>query len=226
MTTTTLSPARNLLIAVAARKCSRNSGLATPKPAGVGGLASPKLGEGGFTLVELMIGASLGSFILAGVLSTFLFMGRSGANVQNYNDMESQARKALEYFAEDTRQASGVVWGSDNYTVALTVGTNTVTYQYNDIAKRFARQEVVTLTSVTTSTRVLVTGIRSFAFTAYNISGNSVPISTIAERTAANGTTKQLQISLEAARNSQTVVAATNTVLSARFVLRNKRVTA
>jgi len=179
----------------------------------------------GFTLVELMIGSTLGAFILAAVLSTFLFMGRSGANVQNYNDMEAQARKALEVFAQDTRQASGVVW-SDANTVALTVGTLSVTYQYNPTARRFARQEAVTATGTINSTRVLVTGITTFAFSAYNISGNSVPISTAAERTAANGTTKQLQISLEASRTSTTVVAATNTVLSARFVLRNKRVTA
>lgn len=196
-----------------------------PQPARESGLVAPKLGVGGFTLVELMIGSSLGAFILAAVLSTFLFMGRSGANLQNYNDMEAQARKALEYFAEDTRQASGVVWGSDAYTVALTVGLNTITYQYNASARRFARQEVVTATSVVTSTRVLVTGITTFAFTAYNISGNNVPISTTAERTAANGTTKQLQISLESSRTNTTVVAATNTVLSARFVLRNKKVT-
>lgn len=65
------------------------------------------------------------------------------------------------------------------------------------------------------STRVLVTGITSFSFSAYNISGTLVPTSTAAERTAANGTTKQLQISLEAARSNTTVVAATNTVLSA-----------
>jgi prepilin-type N-terminal cleavage/methylation domain-containing protein len=179
----------------------------------------------GFTLVELMIGSTLGAFILAAVLSTFLFMGRSGANVQNYNDMEAQARKALEVFAQDTRQASGVVW-SDANTVVLTVGTLSVTYQYNSTARRFARQEVVTASGTVNSTRVLVTGITSFSFSAYNISGNSVPISTAAERTAANGTTKQLQISLEASRSSTTVVAATNTVLSARFVLRNKRVTA
>jgi prepilin-type N-terminal cleavage/methylation domain-containing protein len=180
--------------------------------------------RGGFTLVELMIGSTLGAFILAAVLSTFLFMGRSGANVQNYNDMESQARNALENFAQDTRQASGIVW-TDANTVALTVGTLRVTYQYNPTAQRFARQEVVIATNVVNSTRVLITGITSFAFSAYNITGASVPISTAAERTAANGTTKQLQISLEAARNSRTVVAATNTVLSARFVLRNKRVT-
>jgi len=210
MTTITLTPARN-----------GRRGLTSFKPSGANG----------FTLVELMIGASLGAFILAGVLSTFLFMGRSGANVQNYNDMESQARNALEIFAQDVRQASGVVW-SDANTVALTVANLTVTYQYNPTARRFARQEVVTATSVVNSTRVLVTGITSFAFSAYKITidpltgtAASVPLSTAAERTAANGTTKQLQISLEAARANTTVVAATNTVLSARFVLRNKRVT-
>jgi Tfp pilus assembly protein PilW len=181
---------------------------------------------GGFTLVELMIGASLASFILAGVLSTFLFLGRSGANVQNYNDMEAQARNALEYFAEDTRQASGVAWGSDANTVALTVGANRVTYVYNPTARNFTRTEIVIATNAAVSSRVLVTGITSFAFTAYNISGNTVALSTAGERTLANGTTKQLQISLEASRTNRTVVAATNTVLSARFILRNKKVTA
>jgi hypothetical protein len=166
-----------------------------------------------------MIGSSLASFILAGVLSTFLFMGRSGANVQNYNDMEAQARKALEYFAEDTRQASGVVWGSDSNTVTLTVSGASVIYYYDTSTKIFYRRD-------SSGTRSLVTGITTFAFSAYNIAGNSLPLSTTAERTAANSATKQLQISLEAARNTQTVVAATNTVLSARFVLRNKKVTA
>jgi Tfp pilus assembly protein PilW len=213
MTTITPTPARNLH--------SGQSKLGAPKA----------FGAAGFTLVELMIGASLGSFILAAVLSTFLFMGRSGANVQNYNDMESQARTALELFAQDVRQASGVVW-SDANTVALTVGDLTVTYQYNPTARRFARREVVTATSVVNSTRVLVTGITSFTFSAYSIAIDPatldvrvLPLATAADRTAANGQTKQLQISLEAARASTTVVAATNTVLSARFVLRNKRST-
>lgn len=185
-----------------------------------GGLAAPQSRhEGGFTLVELMIGASLASFILAAVLSTFLFLGRSGANVQNYNDMEAQARKALEYFAEDTRQASGVTWGSDSNAVTLTVSGKPIMYSYSPTDRTFSRRDA-------TSTRVLVTGITSFSFSAYNISGSSLPLVTADNLTAANGTTKQLQISLEASRTNTTVVAATNTVLSARFVLRNKKVTA
>lgn len=199
MTTTTLSPVRNLR----AR------------------------GAKGFTLVEVMVSAFIGAWILAAVLSTFLFMGRSGANVQNYNDMEVQARNALEFFAEDTRQASGVVWNTA-VSVQLTVGTNLVTYTYDATAKTFRRVVVDTVPNpdVTTSDRILVTGITSFAFSAYNIAGTALAIDTAANRTSANGTTKQLQISLEAARTNTTVVAATNTVLSARFILRNKKVTA
>lgn len=172
-----------------------------------------------------MVSAFIGAWILAAVLSTFLFMGRSGANVQNYNDMEVQARNALEYFAEDVRQASNVVWNSAD-SVTLTVGTTSITYAYSSGAKTFRRTVVVTSTSTTTWDRVIVTGITAFAFSAYNISGSNVALATAANRTAANGTTKQIQISLEAARTSRTVVAATNTVLSARFILRNKKVTA
>lgn len=199
MTTTTPSPARNLRA----------------------------LGARGFTIVEVMVSAFIGAWILAAVLSTFLFMGRSGANVQNYNDMEVQARNALEFFAEDVRQASVVAWNSTE-SVTLTVGTNLVTYAYSSTDKTFRRTVVDTVPNpdVTTWDRVIVTGITNFSFSAYNISGTSVALATATNRTAANGTTKQIQISLEAARTNRTVVAATNTVLSARFILRNKKVTA
>jgi prepilin-type N-terminal cleavage/methylation domain-containing protein len=174
----------------------------------------------GFTLVEVMIGASLAAFILAGVMSTFLFLGRSGANIQNYNDMESQARTALELFAEDTRQASAINWISDQE-LYLVVNSTQVYYYYNSTTKTFYRK----VTSGGTP-RALVTGITSFSYKAYSITGATLPLSTATELTTATKSTKQLQISLEAARSNQTVVDATNTVLSARFILRNKRITA
>ena len=74
---------------------------------------------------------------------------------------------------------------------------------------------------------VLLSGITTFNFLAYTITGNSITdFSTASARTSANSTTKQIQISLSAARTTQTVATATNIVLSARFVLRNKVVTA
>ena len=174
----------------------------------------------GFTLVEVLISSGLASFILAGVLTTFLFLGRSGANVQNYNDMEAQARRALEQFAQDTRQASAIAWNSAN-SVTMIVDGVLITYAY--ASGNFTRGVT---TSPATPTRTLLSGITTFSFKAYNITGAEIAgIGTTTTLAAAGTTTKQLQISLQAARRSQTVAAATNTVLSARFILRNKRVT-
>jgi Tfp pilus assembly protein PilW len=178
----------------------------------------------GHTLVEVLIAATLAAFTLAGVLSTFLFLGRSGANIQNYSDMESQARKALELFAEDVRQASAISWTS-NVSVTLAVNSQPITYTYSSTDNNFVR---VHLNGTSPVTRVLISGItpNTFTFRAYTVSGNELPLVSAANLTAAGVNTKQLQISLEATRTNQTVVAATNTVLSARFILRNKIVTA
>jgi Tfp pilus assembly protein PilW len=185
-----------------------------------------------------MIAAGIAAFILAAVLSSFLFLGRSGANIQNYSDMESQARKALELFAEDTRQASAVTWLTNNQ-IRLTVNGNPHTYTY--ASGTLTRTTVI---GGNTKSTVLLTGIIAPIartdtnaatctpfFRGYNING--VEFTAIqyaspsaAELAAASSGTKQLQISMEATRHSKTVVAATNTVLSARFILRNKRVTA
>jgi prepilin-type N-terminal cleavage/methylation domain-containing protein len=178
----------------------------------------------GFSLVELMISAALSGMILAGVLSAFLFLGRSGANIQNYNDMEAQARKALEVFAEDTRQASSVTWNSDVSLTMIVDGAN-VTYAYSSTSNSFTR--VVGSTKTTLLTGIIPPTSGNPFFRAYTITGTEITdFSTAAARTTANNTTKQVQISLRASRTTTTVSTATNTVLSARFVLRNKHVTA
>jgi hypothetical protein len=50
-------------------------------------------------------------------------------NVQNYNDMESQSRRALELFAQDTRQASSLTWNSAA-SVTLVVDSSTITWTH------------------------------------------------------------------------------------------------
>jgi prepilin-type N-terminal cleavage/methylation domain-containing protein len=171
----------------------------------------------GFTLVEVLIAAAISAFLLAGVLTSFLFIGRSGQNLANYSDMESEARSGLEVFAQDVRQASAIVWNSAT-SVSLAVDGASVTYSYNSGTGELSRQGTV-----------LISGITSFELIGYNITGAlvsaSADLSTAAGRTMAGKITKQLQISLSARKQSVTVATATNTVLSARYTLRNKRVT-
>lgn len=161
-----------------------------------------------------MIGATISSFVLAGVLTAYLFIVRSGVNLVNYSEMESQARTALELFAEDTRQASSITWNSA-VSVTLLVNGNPVVYQYNAGNRTFERL-------VAGVTRELLRGVQTFEYKAYNITGAEL---SLADLVAAGKGTKQLQLSLTAARTDRTVARASNTVLSARFILRNKRVT-
>lgn len=179
----------------------------TPSPA-----RNPSRRSRGFTLVEVLIGAGLAGFILTAVMTTFLFLGRSGVNIQNYNDMESQSRRALEQFAQDVRQASSITWNSSS-SVTLVVDSANVMWVYTSgsLYRRAA-----------TGTRQMISGIASFSYKAYNINGTEL---NLADLSAASRQTKQLQISLEAQRTSTTVARATNLVLSARYILRNKRVT-
>lgn len=178
----------------------------------------------GFTLVEIMIGSTISLFVLAGVLSTFLMLGRSGYNAANYATMEAESRRALETFSAEARMASNLTWHSST-TVTLRVvtetGTSIVTYAYDtsttgDTAGCFYR-----LTGNPDSTaprRILVRNVTEFAFRRYKVV-NGVDY-------AANNNleTKQLQITLRSIRTGATTVAATNAVLSARVVLRNKPV--
>src|SRR5688572_22308395 len=78
-----------------------------------------------FTLVEVMVGAVLSSMILAGVLSTFLLMGRTGANVINYSDTEASARKVLEQIGGEVHQAYGIDATFSSTSVTLGIPDNT-----------------------------------------------------------------------------------------------------
>jgi len=209
----------------------------------------------GFTLVEVLISSSLAAFILTGVLTCFLFLGRSGANIQNYSDMDGQARRGLEQFAQDIRQASSITWNGPS-DVTLIVDSQYIRYYYSTTAPSgssltgnflYRTAPSGTAPSIPASpplSTLVLSGITAPVartsdtdtactplFRAYDINGNQLKYLEYASPSATdltNGgkTTKQLQIALEAARVSRTAARATNLVLSARYILRNKQVTA
>jgi prepilin-type N-terminal cleavage/methylation domain-containing protein len=179
----------------------------------------------GFTLVEIMIGSTISVVLLAGVLTAFLMLGRTGYNAANYSMMESEARRALEMFSEDARMANNMTWNSANSVtlrVVTSAGTQFVTYTYDNgtsgaTAGSFYRK--LGVASSTSDPLILVRSVSEFAFRRYKVI-NGV------DYTATNDLeTKQIQITLRAVRSGVTTVSTTNAVLSARVVLRNKPVT-
>jgi len=180
------------------------------------------------TLTEVMLAATLSVFVLAGILSTFLLIGHSGYSASSYSELEAQANRGLTIFAEDVRQASDIHWNNvQSITLTLPTATNAttlVTYAYDgdrgsSTYECFYRQAGAPAGGG--DRQVLMRGVAAdFSFHRYKI---EQPGQT--DNTATNDLeTKQIQLSLRAVRSGATVVAATQTALSARFILRNKRV--
>lgn len=175
----------------------------------------------GFSLVEVMIASTLATFVLAGVLSAFLMIGRSGFSSSNYSEMEAQARRGLEQFSGEAREASDIRWNSAQsitLTVPTTGGSTTVTYGYD--SGTFFRQPGPA--TGTASRTVLIRGVAAdFAFRRFRLDASGS-----ADAEAANDLeTKLIQMTLRVTRTGATTVVANQRAYSSRLLLRNKRVT-
>jgi Tfp pilus assembly protein PilW len=188
----------------------------------------PRARCAGFTLTEVIVAATISTFVLAGVLAAFLMIGRSGYAASHYSEMESQVRNALEIFGTDVRKATDIRWNSSQ-SITLSVvtagsATTAVTYAYDDDAtspgfRSFYR--LVGPAGATAPRLALVREVGSdFRFQRFKLEQAGVT-----DNTAANDLeTKQLEVTLRTARNGATTVATTQSAVSARYILRNKRV--
>jgi len=62
----------------------------------------------GMTLVELMVAVALGSMLLAGASTLWLFGSRSFVAMGNYTDLDKQSRNAVDRMSRDIREATQV----------------------------------------------------------------------------------------------------------------------
>jgi prepilin-type N-terminal cleavage/methylation domain-containing protein len=180
-------------------------------------------GRQAFTLTELIIGSAISSIILAGVLTTFLMLGRSGSSAANYSISEAEVRRGIEEFSQDLRMASAITWNSAT-SLTLTVPNNysgnggQVTYAYDASTSGPTAQSFYRMPGDTTSgaaKTIFVRRISSFQFERYNR----------LHATATNDAeTKRIQVTLNVRRTGSTLVAANTILVSASYILRNKAV--
>jgi prepilin-type N-terminal cleavage/methylation domain-containing protein len=207
-----------------------------------GGISDPALQvernrTAGFTLVELLIGLSLSLIIMAGVLSSYIFLGRSftrslGITSANQPNLESKGRRALAYFAQDVRMASGISGTPSASSLTLTLpassGTTAVTYTYDSTAHSLTRtptsgNAMVLLTNLLTNP----TNPPYFYFRYYDASGNPYDNGTSPYTSVTNYLPgiKQLSMTFTAQAGSSTNGTLTQVYRSdsSRLILRNKQ---
>jgi Tfp pilus assembly protein PilW len=200
----------------------------------------------GFTLVELLIGTTLSGFTMVGVLSTFLLMGRMGASIRNYTEIEAKARASIEQFAREVRMAYAVTSNSTT-SVSLSIpdttsvrkgtagtGDYSVTYTFDTVNKLLTRTgPPINDPTGSSTTSTLITGVQQISgiplLTYYRYVNNptSNPANGYTDGIGTNiaGNVleiRQIEVSFQVQRTDVTVATANNKVLSARFILRNK----
>ena len=83
-----------------------------------------KTGQGGFSLVELMVGLVIGLIVMAAVLSLFMIYNRSNIDTMRALRLEQDVRSTLDFIKQDVRRAgfwhdADVELGQDDYRNAL-----------------------------------------------------------------------------------------------------------
>lgn len=192
-------------------------------------LPAPASGRrAGFTLVEVMVSAAISGFIMTGVLAAFVMIGRSGFLASSYSELQSETRRALDIFGEDARKATEIRW-NNSQSITLYVATSTnatvaTTYAYDTDRRSRTYQcfyRVLGEDGSTQPRRILVRQVASdFAFQRYKLERSGVTDNAA----TSNLETKQIQVTLRASRVGAMAVAANQNALSARYILRNKRV--
>jgi Tfp pilus assembly protein PilW len=175
----------------------------------------------GFTLVEIMIGLTLGMIVLAGVMTSFLMLGRSGMNAVHYSLSETEIRRGIEEFSQDVRMASGIKWNSAT-SITLTVpdnyasSSNQVTYAWDSSTTSPTAQcfyRVPGTASSAMARTVFVRNVSAFEFSRFNrLHGEAT----------SDAATKRVRISMNVRRVRTTLVATNSTLVSASYTLRNK----
>jgi hypothetical protein len=184
---------------------------------------------GGFTLVEIMMVTFISSFVFAGVLSAYIFLGRGLTRQGNAEVLESRTRLALYYFNQDVSSANAVTI-SNAAQLGLTVvnpGLNpappftvSVVYTY-DLSDTVTRNVYTTaVPPVLITSLPLLTGLTGsyFGFGYYNFGGTT-------PSPLPSGTTWIKQVSMAYKTVAGLAVSGAQshyTVVSSQVVMKNK----
>ncbi len=171
-----------------------------------------------------MVSATISVAVLAGVLSAFLMIGRTGYAAGNYSEMDAQTRRALEIFGADARKAADIRW-QDAQTLTLHIitanaTTTPVTYAYDTVPTSPTYRAFYRVPGDAASTEPRLALVHDvapdFAFARLKLEQPGVPDNTA----VSDLETKQIQVTLRVVRAGAT----TQSAASARYILRNKRV--
>lgn len=170
---------------------------------------------------------SIAVMLIAAILSSYTFLGRNLVRYANYEDLTTENRRALQFFAADVHAATDVSsFSPSQLTLEMpyvhpdySVSTYTVTYTYDANAATLVRSVSGNAPpGVTTNSITLLTGVSNLSFDYLDMQGQSVTSSGSPFRI------KQIVLSDYTLSAGKAILGTQSTLdsTSTRYVLRSK----
>jgi len=175
---------------------------------------STKSRRAGLTLVEMAIALGIGSVALLIMASLSSFTARSFAGLANYSDLDRMSRNALDTMSQQIRQTRRLTEGTTNRLVFEDSDGGTLQFFYDPSAKTLRR------TKSGEPSKVLLTNCKQLTFSMYQ--RNPVAGSYDVYPTAAAATCKLIQLKWTCTRDLLVADANTESVQSAKIVIRKQ----
>lgn len=177
-----------------------------------------------YTMVELIVSTGLLGLVMVSMVGTFMVFASGSKGVAAYTEMSQQSRKALELFARDIRSADDVrVATPHNVLVSLPEDAyyygGSAQYTFDQDLGIFSRI-IRDLSGAVSSNEILLDGVEQFAFGYFDPLGQ--PLND--EQESLLLSIKSVQIDAEMVRTISRTDA-TDYIISARFMMRNRPVT-
>jgi Tfp pilus assembly protein PilW len=174
----------------------------------------------------------ISSFVFAGVLSAYIFLGRGLARQVNEESLESRSRLALYWFTQDVSTASAIAACSPASSTSgtptlftLTTPGGTISYS-TDWSGGVGFGILNRTNGATGATLKLLTNLTSLSFKYYDLPGNDLTSSlptTLASPPVQQINIKQVYMSYVATAGVASTGAQSNyTVMSPRVIMKNK----
>lgn len=178
------------------------------------GTSTERRGRAAFTLVELLVAVAVGGILLAALMQVVFYTGRSFAALMNYTELDRYSRNALDEMIYKIREADELKSFSSNRLVFSYWKTNELVYEYSP--------EDRTLTeTLQDRKRILLTGCDALNFAVYQRNTAAGTFNHF-PATLTNNAVKLVQMSWTCSRNMIGARINTESVQSAKIVLRNQ----
>jgi prepilin-type N-terminal cleavage/methylation domain-containing protein len=185
-------------------------------------------GVRGFTLLEVMMVTLISSFVFAGVLSAYIFLGRGLSRQVNAEGLESRTRLALSYFTQDVSSASSITaqnpgtQTTGNQMVLSIPGlSSTVTYKC-DWSGGTAAGILERQVGSSGPWLVLLKNLTSFGFQYFDSTTHSITVPTVAPTSPQNDIKQVCMTYTSSAGYAPSGNVSQFTVVSPLVILKNK----